>query len=432
MAQYRRDKFEYLPDNKTLFEVVMLADEFGNPVGGGAPSGVSVDAFGRVRQSTPLTLFDSFNRYQENNKFSTLTTTGGSTSYNVNTSSVAMTVNGTNGASVIKETNRVFAYQPGKSLQIFNTFVMDSQTTGLRQRIGYYNDDNGIFIELADDGVHFVKRTSIGGSVQDFRVTQTEWNVDPLDGEGRSHFTLDITKAQIFWMDIEWLGVGSVRCGFVIDGQLIHCHTFHHANQLESVYMTTAILPVRYEIENTTAGSAATLQQICSSVISEGGYELRGTGNYASTGVLPAQLLTVDNSGFVPLISVRLKSTPNRLDALAILSNVSIISDTAANFEIALVKGGSLTNADWTSAGNDSSVEYDISATAFTGGERILGKVVGISNQSASTIDLSSDLFSLQFERNGLTNEPIVYTIIAISDSNGASVGASIDWEEIT
>jgi len=86
--------------------------------------------------------------------------------------------------------------------------------------------------------------------------------------------TIDLTKSQIFWTDIEWLGVGSVRTGFILDGRYIICHIFNHANFLKYPYMTSAIGPVRYEITNTTGTApASNLMQICSTVISEGGYD---------------------------------------------------------------------------------------------------------------------------------------------------------------
>ena len=428
MAQYRTDTNRYLNDNKTLFEVVMLSDQFGNPVAGGNAGGTAVDAFGRLRSSTPFTLFDSFNRYQDNGKYSTAIVTGGSTSFDANKSTVNCIVDGTSGAKVTRETNRVFAYQPGKSLQIFNTFVMSAQSTGLRQRVGYYNDNNGIFVELADDGLHFVKRTNISGTPADVRIDQTNWSVDAVDGNGPSGINIDITKAQIFWMDIEWLGVGSVRCGFVVDGKFIHCHTFNHANTIDSVYMTTAILPIRYEIENTTAGSSATLQQICSSVISEGGYELKGRGHYIG-GSLLATAKTISTTVFSPLISVRLKST--RLDAVSILSGAGLVA-SADTYDIRLIKGGTLTGASWQSAGTDSAIEYDTTATAVSGGDVVRGGLFDLSNQSSATIKFDGDLFDLQFERNGLTGDASIYTIVALSDQNAGTGRGFFNWQEIT
>jgi len=58
MAQFRKDTYQYLPDGKTIFETVMLADQYGNIVGAANPSGMAVDAFGRARTSAPLTLFE--------------------------------------------------------------------------------------------------------------------------------------------------------------------------------------------------------------------------------------------------------------------------------------------------------------------------------------------------------------------------------------
>ena len=426
MAQFRKDTNTYLPNNKTLFEVVMLADVDGSPVSGGNPTGTAVDAFGRARQSSPLTLFDSFNRYQENDKFTIDTASNGNTSFDVNTSTVNLEVDGTNGSKVVRESTRVFAYQPGKSLQIFNTFVMATQSSGLRQRVGYYNDENGIFVEQDDNGVYFVKRSYITGSAVDTRVAQTSWNNDKMDGNGASKKTLDITKAQIFWMDIEWLGVGSVRCGFVIDGVFVHCHTFNHANTIDSVYMTTAILPLRYEIENTTVGSAATLKQICSTVISEGGYEFRGNGGYASRGLSKKSV----GSTMIPLLSIRLRS--NRLDALAVIQGILATGDAAGLYELQLIKGASLTNSSFNPASADSCVEFDVAATAYTGGTILGGSVAEITNQSSLGLDFDGSLFDLQLERDAATSTPTIYTLVARTDASSAAMSAAFNWQEVT
>lgn len=424
MAQYRKDTHSYLNDNKTLFEVVMLADQFGNPVSGGNAVGTAVDAFGRLRTSTPLTLFDSFNRYDANDKFITSTVNGANATFQDDTSTIDLNVDGSLNSKCVRETSRVFAYQPGKSLLVLNTFVMDTHTTGLSQRVGYYNDDNGIFLQQNNSGIAFVKRTSISGVATDVPVYKSSWNIDVLDGDGPSGLTLDITKAQIFWMDIEWLGVGSVRCGFVIDGKIVHCHTFHHANTIDSVYMTTAILPIRYEIHNTTAGSAATLKQICSSVISEGGYEFRGIGGYASRGL---SLKSVSTS-YVPLLSVRLKST--RLDSVAVLRGISATGNASGEYEVALVRGATLTNDSWSNV-NDA-VELDIAATAYTGGTILGGNVARLTNQAALNLTFAQDLFDLQFQRDPFTSTGITYTLIARTNASAATMTAAFNWIEIT
>ena len=237
--------------------------------------GMAVDAFGRARMSQPYTLFDSQNRYAADNQFDTSTATGGSTTYQANESTVDLNVTASSGSQVVRQTYRNFPYQPGKSLLVLTTFVMNAAKTGLRQRVGYFNTQNGIFFQQNDSTLSFVLRTYTSGIASDARtVNQADWNGDKLDGTGDSGFTLDPSKSQIFFIDVEWLGVGSVRCGFIINGQYVIAHTFNNANDLAKVYMTTAILPVRYEITNTAGtASSSTMKQVCSTVISEGGYE---------------------------------------------------------------------------------------------------------------------------------------------------------------
>jgi len=220
--------------------------------------GTNVDAFGRLRVSQPYTLFDSQNRYAADNQLDVATTGTGTTTFLSNEAAVKMEVTSGGVGSVTRQSFRSFPYQPGKGLLVLATFVMDSSTSAnLTQSVGYFNDSNGVFFKRTGSTNSFVLRSSstpTPGTPSDVRtVNQSNWNGDKLDGTGASGLTLDPTKAQILWMDFEWLGVGSVRCGFIIDAQYIVCHTFENANDVTSVYMTTATLPVRYQITTTTA-----------------------------------------------------------------------------------------------------------------------------------------------------------------------------------
>lgn len=434
MAQFRKDTHQYLPDGKTIFEVVMLADQFGNHVGPANPTGTAVDAFGRARVSTPLTLFDSSHRYRDNNLWSTSNTAGGTYGFSSNEGLVNLNVSTASDAEVVRETTKVFSYQPGKSLQIMNTVVFNTAKTNLRQRVGYYGVQNGFYLELDGSTLSFVQRSYVSGSVVETRVSQSNWNVDTLDGTGASLITLDISKAQIYWMDIEWLGVGAVRMGFVIDGKFIHCHTFNHANIITTTYITTASLPCRYEIKNTgVTASSSTLKQICSSVISEGGYELRGLQQATGTPIgSPTDLTTVNT--YYPIVSLRLKTSPNRLDAIVILTALSLMGITNnANYNWKVVATGTTTGGSWVSAGTDSAVEYNITGTSFAGGRSLASGWTNGSNQGATPVDvLKEALFSFQLERDALAGTPYELTLIVAADSGGADIYASMDWEEIS
>lgn len=399
---------------------------------GGGILNPAFDIFGRQRVSTPLTLFDSSHRFKDNGLWTTATTGTASATFNANQGLVDLAVDNSINSEVVRETTKVFSYQPGKSLLVLNTFVMQAKKTGLRQRVGYYNDYNGIYFEVNNSTVNFVERSYVSGGLAETRVAQSSWNADKLDGTGPSGLTLDTSKAQIFWMDIEWLGVGSVRTGFIINGQIIVCHIFNHANLISSTYITTASLPLRYEIKNTAATStSSTLKQICSTVISEGGYELRGLQQAIATPINTPSSLAVAGT-YYPVISVRLKSTA--LDGIVILTALSMMGiGNGINYNWRVVASGATTGGSWISAGTDSAVEYNISGTSFTGGRVLASGFINSSNQGSPSIDILKEaLFKFQLERNGLTSTPYELTLAVTAGSNSQNIFASIDWEEIS
>jgi hypothetical protein len=391
----------------------------------------NVDAFGRLRVSNPFTLFDSSHRFADNGLWATSTATSGTATFNANQGLVDLAVTSASGSEVIRETIKVFSYQPGKSLLVLSTFVMSAAKTNLRQRVGYYGTQNGLYFQLNNSTLSFVERSLVTGVVTESVINQSSWNVDKMDGTGPSGITLDITKAQILFMDIEWLGLGTVRMGFVINGNFYVCHKFHHANIITSTYITTASLPLRYEITNTGATSgASTLKQICSSVLSEGGYELRGSQQAIGTPInIPRTLATA--ATYYPIVSIRLKST--RLDGIAVATALSAIGNTAANFNWQVVSGGTTTGGTWVSAGTNSCVEYNILGTSFTGGRIIAsGYFTATASTSVSVDILRAALLSTQLERDGLTNTPYEFTLVLAAGTNNESVFGSMDWEEIS
>jgi hypothetical protein len=421
------------------YEVVKVSPLLAEPLNvvlssGTAEKPTSQDAFGRIRSSSPLTLFDSSHRYRDNGLWNTDTATGGTAVFNANEGLVDLSVTTTSGSRVYRETTKVFSYQPGKSLLVLTTFVMAPAKTNLRQRIGYFGTANGLYVELANSTLSFVERSSVTGSMTETRVAQANWNIDKLDGTGPSGYTLDITKAQIFWMDIEWLGLGTVRLGFVIDGKFIHCHSFNHSNLISSTYITTASLPLRYEIENTgAAASSSTLKQICSTVISEGGYELRGAQLAVGVPVTaPVSLATAGT--YYPLISLRLKATPNRLDAIAIITALSVLgtsSNTIYSWQV--VASGTTSGGTWVSAGADSAVEYKIDGGGITGGRVLASGYINSTNQSSPTVDILKEaLFTTQLERNTFTGTPFELTLAITASTNSAVAFGSVDFEEIS
>jgi len=389
-----------------------------------------LDAFGRLRISDPVTLFDSFHRYADNGKIGTETTGTASAIHNSDQGLIECDIGTALGDSVKRESTKVFSYQPGKSLLILQTFVMNSAKTGLRQRYGYFNSDNGLFFEQENNTYSFVKRSSVSGTVTDTKITQNNWNVDTMDGTGPSGITLDFSKAQILFTDVEWLGVGSVRMGFIVDGVYYICHIFHHANIIDSTYMTTACLPVRAEIENIAGtASASKLKIICASVISEGGYELKGKP--FSVGHSIANEYSIATSGVLyPLLSVRLKSS--QLDAIVLPKRFSLAVTGNTNYQFKLIKGGITTGGTWQSAGTDSAVEYNLSSTSITGGQTLETGYIINSNQGSILPNLQETPFVYQLERNSFTGDRFEFTVCLETTGTNEDAWCAIDWDEIT
>ena len=307
-----------------------------------------------------------------------------------------------------------------------------SQNLDLTQRVGYFNTQNGVFFQRVDGVYSFVLRSSsipTPGTPSDARtVNQSSWNGDKLDGTGASGYTLDPSKAQILWMDFEWLGVGSVRCGFIINGEYIVCHTFNNANDITSVYMTTAILPVRYEIF-TTSAVAASMKAICISVVSEGGFEQTSIDHVARR----TAVRTTIGSTFVPLVSIRLGNST--LGSVVLPNRVQVLPTTNQNYEVALVKNTELTSASWSNVATDSNVQFDVSATAMANGSIVQVDYVTTSG-SGGTGNLSAPTgynWDLQLGVS-LANVSDTMTV-AIRTVSGATTGdavASLSFYDLT
>ena len=391
------------------------------------------DAFGRLRVSNPFTLFDTQNQYHDGEQFASNLVASGNVVYNANSSTFLMSVT-TNGDAVYRETTKTFVYQPGKSLLIMNTFCGNTPASGITQRVGYFNDENGIYFEVNGTTKNMVIRSYSTGSLTYETVPQSSWNGDRLDGSAGANnpsgITLHVDRDQIFWCDVEWLGVGSVRTGFVIDGQFLVCHTFNHANQVGNVntYMGTAILPCRYELIST--GPQANLRQICSTVISEGGYSVSGTPNGVGHALGSPVRLSNTPTVFTPLMSIRLKAAT--LDAVVVPVDFSIVPKDQALIKYRVYPKATTTGGSWVSAGTGSAVEYNLAPTTLATGAPSYESFLVSNNQSINTPQSAEFDFTEQLQRQPFTGIMYEYVLTAATTGTNIDVYASINWQEIT
>lgn len=392
-------------------------------------SNAASDAFGRLRVSAPYTLFESKQIFDNQSiSWDTQLTSGGTSVHSANRASSLLSVTSTIGSKVIRQTKNRFTYQNGKSLLIFTTFAMSSNVAGVTKKIGYFDNNNGIYLKNDGTTTSLIVRSNVTGSPIEDEKIQSDWNIDKMDGYGVSGVDLDITKAQIFLIDIEWLGVGTVRCGFVIDGEIYYVHKFHHSNIIDSVYMSTPNLPMRYEIENISSGTGSSLEQICSSVLSEGGYDNAGLTYAIDRGISP--LTNVDNNNLYPVLSIRLKSgyfgtqiIPEFIDVFCSSSN--------ANFRWALILNPTINGIDsasWQTVLN-SSIEYDVSRTStnyLTGGTIIAS---GYGSQKTTTLgSIIQGRLALGSTIAGVADQ-LILAVTKFGGGTDSFVG-SITWKE--
>lgn len=389
----------------------------------------TTDAFSRLRVSNPFTLFDSFHRYRQNDKFSYSFAGNGSLQYDTNESTVKLNVTSANGDYVYYESKRVMPYQPGKSFLFMQSFAFAPPQQGLRQRVGFFGENNGVYLEHDGTNLSFVLRSSVTGTVDNSRkVTQNNWNGHKFDGSAFYQRQIDITKANILWMDIEWLGVGDVRCGFMIDGYPVVAHTFHNENIKTTTYMTTATLPIRAEIQNiSTTSVSASLTHICSTVISEGGYQGLSTINHAASTIIPSEMKTLTTPGtFYPMLSIKLKST--RLDAVVLPAQLEIIAATNDNFYWKLYLNPTLSGANFTDYSTYSSVQVDTAATSIITAGTVVA--AGFVYQKTESILGGIENFNLQLGRT-IQGTSDILTLAVTASANSGKCAVGLGWMEL-
>ena len=399
------------------FETYIQADHRGQILQKGPDSG-TLDAFGRQRVSQPFTLFDSMLRYTKRTDLWDERTVGsGATNYLINESSLALTTTTASGDSALRRSRRRFPYQPGKSLSILASFVGNTPIAGLIQEVGYFDDKNGIILRANGSVLEFAVRSFVSGTVQEVVAVQSEWNIDTFPD-------LNFAKANIFATDLEWLGVGRVRVGFVIDGEIRYCHEFNHANNINSVYMTSAILPVSYRIANSsTIASPASFKQICTNVSSEGGYQPAGPIYVAGRGV----------SGFTGISSETMVSAirmaSGRTDNVIIPAQVDVsvggnpASNTVAQWQLRL---NPTISGTWLPSTNGRGNVETMSYGTFSGGT-VVGAGLVASRGSIEFTPEGSLALALGQDIHG-NSEVLILTIRCSSSENATGL---IGWNEL-
>jgi hypothetical protein len=400
---------------------------------GDIENGAGRDAFSRLRVSDPVTIFDSQSQYDDGttDKWYHVTTTGGTAAHDADQSSVILSTDTTPGAGVIRQTQRYMRYQPGKSQLVFITFDFKAIDGGTK-KVGYFDQENGFFFQMdAAGAATLVRRSKASGSVVDTAVAMDDWNIDKFDGTGPSGITWDAAKSQIMVIDLQWLAVGQVRIGADIDGSIYYAHHFHWANEGSGVYMTTANLPVRYELWGN--GNATEFQTICAAVISEGGF----VADLGHEHVTPNDgVVSCPVSAETPIISIRPRAQFNGITNRGEYVPESVSFYTTTNpVLLRMYHGSTLSGEAWVTADSEGGIEFDTVASVASGGHLTNSEfgAAAAGGKAFSTTGgaQSSDRIFLTLDVSGNNVDNSNFTVVGVGLGGTSNVYCNIHWTEI-
>ena len=432
----------------------------------GTLPGFNTDAFGRLRVSEIFALGDYKHIYSIDPSFLDKVSNGGAVTFNTNQACATLSTSSDIASNSIHQSRSYHHYQPGKSQLIISSICFGYAQRNVTKRTGYFDDRDGIYFEqvgsdtsnATDNGtLNFVIRSYVSGTALESnvgayhrRVPQSEWNIDKCNGAGGtsnpSGFNINTSATQLVHIDFQWLGVGRVRCGFVHNGSVVIAHEYYHSNVLNEVYMSNPNLPVRCQIFNTGTTAGGAMNQICSTVASEGGYAEVGI-DFSVYGQ-PRATLTPGQTK-LPLMAIRLKNSfkgyPNRINLRPTAVSFSAQTESVV-YEIARLQSVvDLSTTDvgglvWISADDSSGVEYCVNATNYieAGMDRFASGFVpaGSSQNSLSPVIVSP--LTLAKKNTASQNidsddsEIIVILVSTVYTGNiHADVACSIQWREV-
>lgn len=430
----------------------------------------TMDAFGKLRVSNPNTLLDIRVPGQDASGIGTTGATGylqnniqicygvsgaggiGATAYKMcNNSQTDIFVNGN--LTFINQSRKYCSYQPGKSLLIMASGILDARamleygstgvtgnTPGMKSRVGYFDQYNGLYFEYDSANGCSICIKSKGELKYESPIGQTGWNIDQMNGTGPSGLTLNFTKAQLFVIDLEWLGVGRVRFGFYAYGRIQYCHEILNINQISNGPYTYNInLPIRYELQGTTGETGATgaMIQICSTVISEGGYNPTGKPFSISSGSI-----TVNNTNETVILMLKGGNNNGNFYHQSIIpSGLSILTGSnndICSYKLTLYFAGATGTNGWTDVNNLSVCQYSTTnGTIYPGPAGSIVVDQGyFQGRLTSSFSNLSDIFTSILQINSDINNVSDILVLTARDTNAtgsatASVYATVNWQEI-
>ena len=334
-----------------------------------------LDGMGRMRTTTPVTIFEFKHLYDKTSLFWAQTAVGNSFVGFTGSGDSSLTLSAaSNGAYAIKQTTQIFKYKPAKSQLCIFTGILNPVSNAIKRtglftssQSAPFNPSCGLYFETQTDSPSSIAvvQNNSGNLVPTVSALRHNWNIDKLDGTGISGKSLNLSSANIFVIDFVWLGVGRTRYGFMIDGHLYYCHEILNAGNVAGAFMLTPNLPFRTELRQTGNGTSNS-KLICGSIMTEDGSSFEG---YTSTVSTPSAGLSISPNDRRAILGLRTKT--NRINTVNQLLTISVavIPDTAGNnpngglckYEVLLnpyTTTRGVTGGNWTDSSSDGNCQY--------------------------------------------------------------------------
>jgi hypothetical protein len=148
----------------------------------------------------------------------------------------------TNNSNTVTQTDSSFPTYFARQLEVGSFIVI----RGVSYKIQSIESDTSMTITPSYRGS--TTQFAIVSKTVDFKIPQSQWNIDKMDGTGPSGMLLDLAKMQMFYVDYSWYGAGYVRWGMRgRDGNVTYVHKMPNNNINNEAYMRSGNLPARYE-----------------------------------------------------------------------------------------------------------------------------------------------------------------------------------------
>ncbi len=320
------------------------------------------------------------------------------------------------------QSNPFLSYQPGhEGFGFFTAAFTGDIASDTEQFIGTWDDDNGFAIGY--DGTNFSILFKVDGT--DTIITQTNFNMDTINGLGASGFNIDPTKLNVFRISYGWLGAATISFQ-VLDpqGGWILFHVIKQPNTSAFPSILNPNLPIRAQVADSVGGNILELRTAS-----------WNTGNVACPSNAGKRYFSVSNSLAIPnlieshVLTIRNKETyggkSNKIRArIATFGGGA----TQANNEITLMslrKDATITGTVFSDINTENSTMEVSTAGTFSTGT---GTAIFIRPAHLRGNGPGFQYFPQSFEVVLLPDESV--SIIAQSLSGPVNIIGEISWAE--